>query len=327
MKNSKKKGVTPPKMANRSEAVIRKGDGGSWRGTYRRPGLGAGAAGWIGGCSLILTALTGCGAFAQSPPGELTSGEAAPQSAEVMPQALSRSAPRVQTGPSGRLQRETASRRDSEEELPYHLHFLWESRYVSEGRDNLSGGGLASVASEIDFGLLTFSPWYARGYDSDYDELSLNFILGFKPNENIELYAGYAHLQFFRDGLHDNEIGAGIVLTYLDWADFFATGTYSFDAGGSFIETGLSREFVLFDRLTLKAIGLLGINAGYIADGHDGANNLQLSVEASYKINRRWDFTLFAGYSLAIGEEPGRYAGDETLYDFFWSGAGMIVHF
>jgi len=319
MKNSKKKGAKKPKRANRSEAVIGKGDRGSWRGKYRRPGLGAGAAGWIGGCGLILTALSGCGAFAQSPPGELPAND---RGRLALP-----SAERVQTGPSGRLQRETATRKDSEEELPCHLHFLWESRYVSEGRDNLSGAGLASVASEIDFGLLTFSPWYARGYDSDYDELNLNFIFGFKPNDRIELYAGYSHLLFFRDKFHDNEVGAGIVLSYLKWVDYFATDTYSFDAGGSFIETGLSREFALSDPLTLKAIGLLGINSGYIADGHDGANNLQLLVEASYKISRRLELTMFAGYSWAIDADPGRFAGDETLDDFFWGGAGFITHF
>ncbi len=210
--------------------------------------------------------------------------------------------------------------------MPYHLHFLWENRYVSEGRDNLEGGGLISIASEMEFGLLTFNPWYAQGYDSDYDELDLNFILGFKPNEHIEVYAGYTHLRFFKDNLHDNEVGAGVVLGYLDWADFFAINTYSFDAGGCYIETGFSREFALSDEFTLKATGQLGINEGYIAEGHDGCNNLKLLVEASYEINRHLELTMFAAYSWAIDSEPERFADDGTLYDFFWGGAGLTVH-
>ena len=62
------------------------------------------------------------------------------------------------------------------EKLNIHIHPLWGSHYVTEGRDNLPGSALASIAGEINYNDFTFIPWLATGTDNDYDELNLNAI-------------------------------------------------------------------------------------------------------------------------------------------------------
>ena len=85
----------------------------------------------------------------------------------------------VEIGVGGSIRRENPYQFEAEDRRPIHLHLLWESRYVSEGRDNLTGNGVKSVFSDISLGNFTFAPWLAHSYESEYTELNLNFIYGF----------------------------------------------------------------------------------------------------------------------------------------------------
>ena len=50
----------------------------------------------------------------------------------------------VEIGSAGNIRRESDYRSQIEIILPVHFHSMWESRYVSEGRDNLSADGVYS---------------------------------------------------------------------------------------------------------------------------------------------------------------------------------------
>ena len=115
----------------------------------------------------------------------------------------------VEIGPGGQFRKETGYRTGVEEDEPLHAHFLWDSRYVSEGRDNLDGRGLASVTSDLSIHNFTFAPWIAHGYDADYSELNLNAIYGTQLSEHVEVDAGYTHLQKHEpgDNAYDSEVG------------------------------------------------------------------------------------------------------------------------
>ncbi len=101
-------------------------------------------------------------------------------------------------GVGGRIVREIERQTEAEMERPLHVHTLWESRYVAEGRDSLDGEPLLSASSDFSFGPLTFAPWYAFGPESDYSELNLSFVAGTDLGENLEIYASYTHLRFLR---------------------------------------------------------------------------------------------------------------------------------
>lgn len=76
--------------------------------------------------------------------------------------------------------------------MPSPIHVsagvAWDSHYVSEGRDNLSGDSLASA--KVEASLLGFCGglWYARNPAGNYDEL--NAFLGYDFSLGpLELYA------------------------------------------------------------------------------------------------------------------------------------------
>jgi len=234
----------------------------------------------------------------------------------------------VEIGPGGQFRKETGYRTGVEDEKPIHAHLLWESRYVSEGRDNLDGKGLASMTSDVSVHDFTFAPWVAHGYDSDYSELNLNVVYGTQLNEHLEVYTGYAHLQIHEasDHAHDNEVGAELLFTGLAGADVQGTVYHSFEAHGAFFEMSLLRTRNINDQLTLTAGSTLGINDGYIAHGHNGLNHLQFRAQLAYHPSARIEMIAYTGYNIAIDSTPDRYPGDLSLHDFFWGGVGVIYH-
>ena len=233
----------------------------------------------------------------------------------------------VTIGAGGRIVRESPTETGDEAESIFHIHGLWESRYVSEGRDNLDGGHLLSTFTEFSFGPLTFAPWFAWDPDSDYTELNLSLVAGTNLGDDFELYAGYTHLRFLNDNLHDNEIGTGLVYTGLDWIDLGGDAYYSFDAEGTFFELFATHSIEITDRLSVKPYSILGFNAGYVADGHDGANNLIVGLEADWKLSRHLVLNAFTSYNWAIDRDAVNYADDESLGDFFWGGVGFRIDF
>ena len=255
-------------------------------------------------------------AFSASLPGGAQESE--PDSTEVLP---------IEVGPGGRIVRESALQQEAEAGEPFHLHFLWESRYASEGRDSLDGGSLISTTTEFTLGPITFAPWFAYGPDQDYSELNLNLVYGYQLGEAVELYVGYTHLQFPGDQSYDNEIGAGLVYSEVPWFDVFGDAVYSFEAEGTYFEAGLVRQFPLADEVMLGAFALMGFNGGYVPDGHDGADHLAGGLELEWLIAPNVLFTGFAGYSWAIDRDPVRYEEDELLRNFFWGSAGLKISF
>jgi hypothetical protein len=55
----------------------------------------------------------------------------------------------VEAGPGGTIKLERKYRTRVESLYKWHAHLLWESRYVTEGRDNLSGNSLVSASTEF----------------------------------------------------------------------------------------------------------------------------------------------------------------------------------
>jgi len=237
--------------------------------------------------------------------------------------------PPAEIGVGGRIRLENPYQLEAEDRHPVHMHLLWESRYVSEGRDNLAGDGLSSVFSDISLGNFTFAPWLAYGYESDYTELNLNFIYGLKLTDQLELYGGYTHLQSRLEAgnTKDNEIFADLIYTPTTLFDVLVNCYHSFEASGSFWEFALKREQMLTDKTVLTLRSILGVNEGYVPNGHDGLNHLQLRLSLALYPSTRIEIAPYLAYNFAIDSEPERFADDITLRDFLWGGIGVVYHF
>ena len=225
-----------------------------------------------------------------------------------------------QTGPAGQI------RLESEEPETPHLHLLWESRYMLEGRDTLDGGGLLSAETEIAVDGFTLAPWYGNGWDSDYEEFNLAFVYGNSIGP-ADYYLALTHLQYLSDDADDEEFGAGIAFPLGDIIDLGVNAYYSRDAEGAFIEFSASRGFDLTDALSLTPRLAFGVNQGYYADGHDGANHIALFLEVAYELTEKIALSAYLAQTWAIDEDTGNAPDDALLNDFFWGGFGLTLRF
>jgi hypothetical protein len=237
--------------------------------------------------------------------------------------------PPVEIGIGGSIRRENPCQFKAENRRPIHLHSRWESRYVSEGRDNLDGNGLGSVFSDISIGNFTFAPWLAYSHASEYTECDLNFIYGHKLTDQLDIYGGYTHLQTRLEGedTKDNEIFVDLFYTPTRLFDVSVNCYHSFEARGSFWKFALKREQMLNDKTVLTMRSILGVNEGYIPNGHNGLNHLQLRLNLALYQIPCIEIVPYAAYNFAIDRDSERYIGDTTLRDFFWGGIGFIYHF
>lgn len=201
----------------------------------------------------------------------------------------------------------------------------WDSHYVTEGRDNLSGEGLTSFTAELEAGRFLFGAWLTQNEDLDYDEQNYYAEFGFDLF-GLDAYLGYNHLQLQSDGFDDNEIGGGLSVPGLPFdlvpaVDWY----YSFDAGGSFAEFSVSRDFQPSDRTRISPALIFGVNDGYIADGHSGANHLALQLASDFALTDQVSLQASFARNFALNSDPERFAGDDTLIDFFYGRIALSI--
>jgi len=210
--------------------------------------------------------------------------------------------------------------------LEVNIDLAWESRYVSEGRDNLDGESLAGMTFQAALRGLALGGWYAASPDVDYREF--NAFTAYAAEWNgIAAYLSFTHLMFLTEEEHDNEAGGGIAYTALPGdLTLGLDGCYSFEAEGCFYELCLGGEYAV-QRITLAPCAALGLNSGYIADGHDGVNNFTLSIEASTPIREGLDLAVRLAYTWGIDADPAEYPGDENLKDFAYLGVALYAAF
>jgi hypothetical protein len=203
-----------------------------------------------------------------------------------------------------------------------HAHLGWESRYLSEGRDVLDGESLLFSSVEMGWQHLSAGVWYGSSPDQEYNELQLSiaFTHGFG---DTEFYGGYTHFRFPFDGAHDNEIGAGFIWSGLPMDFEFATDVYySFEAEGYFAELAFGREVALSDQLAFRFSVPLGMNQGYVTDGHDGANSIALRLSVAFALAESATLAVHATHSWALGKKAA-LPGDDSLIDFCHAGIGL----
>lgn len=206
--------------------------------------------------------------------------------------------------------------------VEHHFHIGFDNKYISEGRDSLNGDGL--LTSDLEFGWKHLSSriWYGESPQQSYNELQFSVAVKEVIN-NTELYLEYTHLRFPSDNQYDNEVGFGVSWSTLPLdLEFSIDGYYSFDTKGTFWELSLNREYSISDKLSLTGATVLGINEGYVSDGHDGTNNLDLLIESEYSMTKSLSVITHAGYSWALNREY-QLSGDENLIDIFRGGVNL----
>lgn len=216
--------------------------------------------------------------------------------------------------------------RSSSPQLSGSAQLAWESRYVVEGRDVLAGDSIVTQAVELQWQSLGFGVWYGDSPEQPYDELQLavSYLHSFGA---VDAYLGYTHLRFPQDSAHDHDLGAGLAWQGGPWDLKLALDAYySTRNEGSFGEFSVSRAWQLTETLTLEVTPVLGMNQGYVADGHDGLNHVALWLGLSQQLSESLSLRLHASQHWALDRKAGA-PDDALLRDFFHISFGVEYGF
>ena len=216
---------------------------------------------------------------------------------------------------------------DAGSPFEFALSAAWDSHYVSEGRDNLDGDSLVGTTFEAAAYGFTAGAWYASSPNANYSELNLYGEYALELGD-FEVYAGYTYLNFPADDADDHEVGAGIAYGGLPFEITPAIDWYhSFEADGSFFEASISGELELLDWLELEPFALIGWNEGYIADGHNGANNVAIGIVTEIDLSNNVELSAYLAYNWAIDSNPDANPDDQLLKDFLYGGVAIDFEF
>lgn len=215
---------------------------------------------------------------------------------------------------------------DDSQHLSGQAFLGWESRYFSEGRDDLDGSSLAISSFELSSEHFSGGVWYGISPDQSYDELQLS-LAWIHTVGDFEFYTSYTYLEFPTDNDNDHEIGIGAVWSGLPYdLELAVDAYYSFDADGTFIETSASRDLVTTDKFSLNLGTVFGINQGFVSDGHDGGNHIALRCAMSYSYSTSILLTAHVTQSWELGSDNS-LEGDASLVDLFHAGVGIVWTF
>lgn len=161
----------------------------------------------------------------------------------------------------------------------------YDSRYVTEGRNNLKSGGIiwftANKAANQKVSA-TFAYGVGTSTATDYDEL--NLILTYDDNiGSLNWYSNISVLMFFEDDDYDNEIGLGASYVVYDSIEVFTDLYYSTKASGYFFETGIRHQLALTENWQLSGYVLSGFDFGYISPIHDGHNHNAFGMSLDFE--------------------------------------------
>ena len=212
------------------------------------------------------------------------------------------------------------------DKLEVHTHFGWESKYVSEGREEWEGASLWSSGVETGYEHLFGGVWYGRSSKNDFRELKFNAGV-VQENEAYAYHFAFTHIRSPVEDESDDEWETGFTYTDLPFdGESGLTLVYSEDADGFFIEWGNAIVQPVTEEFELEFTGVLGWNEGFRSDGHDGLNHFSLGVNTGKEISSFAAISLHAVQTWPINRDLNK-DGDENLKEIFHFGISVEVNF
>jgi hypothetical protein len=199
---------------------------------------------------------------------------------------------------------------------------VWESKYVSEGRDNLEEGGIFFLEADLEWEHFATGAWVALGDQPSYEEVNLFAEYFFQVGE-FEAYLGYTRLEFTDINANDNELGAGIGYFGIPHLVVGADYTYSTEASGAFVEIFIGTEINLMKgRLVLEPYIIQGLDFGFASEAHDGFNHFQIGLEGHFMLVKNLAILVSVNHSFAQKDVKIDDLGEET-----WLAVGISGRF
>lgn len=199
----------------------------------------------------------------------------------------------------------------------------WQSKYVSEGRDNLPGSHFLTTTISASQGAVDAALFYGVEHPSPTDIQPRyeegNALVGYSGSAGaLDWRAGYKHLWFDASNERDNEWSLEFSTEALPLLTPTLTYTYATAAGGAFIELAVERELACGSRCSLTPYAMLAANEGFIPDSRRGMNNGQIGASIDFDVSPRLSLRAQAHYSRPFEELP-----EEGLNELLWLQLGL----
>ncbi len=205
-------------------------------------------------------------------------------------------------------------------ETNWAIDLGWDSKYISEGRNNFEDGGIYWATAAYQYNDFTFYATLGRGDSNAYIEWDIGIEYGFNLSDNLKAAIGYQHLQGYGDNdCDDNELFASLSYTQWQWFTPLLSYTYSMEAAGYFIEASIHSSWPITPKLTLTPYITQAFDFQYATEEHDGVNHLQLGIEATYELQPQLTLSGHLSQTFAqkdIEQEAGNSSSDldETFF-------------
>ncbi|MCH1919678.1 hypothetical protein L9G15_09555 [Shewanella sp. A3A] len=179
------------------------------------------------------------------------------------------------------------------------IYVDWESKYISEGRNNLPSGGV--IWSGIDYQNGSVLLFERQGVASSENYVEFNGGIGYQLQfDDWQLIGSYTRLEFFGDErCYDNELAAALEYQAWQWLTPSLVYTHATAANGGFLEFTLAGHWPLNDSLELSPYVTQGWDFGFATADYDGRNNLQFGLIGELQLNPQLALSLHLSRSIA----------------------------
>ncbi len=201
------------------------------------------------------------------------------------------------------------------------LSTAWDSRYVSEGRNQIDNGGLGHTEVALSHEAWRFGTWFAHGNADSYGEVNayIAYTHAFGAAE-LELSATrLAFLDAATISDHDNELAAVVRLAPRFGITPSIGGVWSTAADGGYVALGLEGQLPQpHPALTITPSLVLGLDHGYASPDHNGPSDLHAGITAAWQLGNRLQIGARLDHSFALRDVRRDRGGDET-----WGGVWL----
>lgn len=207
-----------------------------------------------------------------------------------------------------------------------NLDLGWDSKYISQGRNNLSQGGIYWLNASVQYGNLTTYALVGRGDSQAYTEWNIGLEYRLNLTDNLEANLGYQRIEGYSSTrCQDNEFFTELAYTATPWLVPSVSYVYSTEAAGYLIEASLHSYWNITEQFTLTPYITQGFDFKYRTEAHNGRNNLQFGLEAAYQLLPNMSVSGHISHSIAQGdiEQEAAANGDLGSQDQIYAG----IHF
>ncbi|MBV7316026.1 hypothetical protein [Shewanella sp. NIFS-20-20] len=208
-----------------------------------------------------------------------------------------------------------------------NLSTEWDSKYISEGRNQLAKGGVfwgTAAYSGENFGSYIS---VGRADSVNYTEMDIGVEYYLPSFYDINTTLTYQKVEGYGDDRYtDNDFIVNMEYNDYEWLMPSVNYQYSTVSKGGYLELGLTSGFHPSEATYLYASAVQGFNYGYVNHDHKGSDNTTLTLGAQFTVQPNLTVSVtanqvFAGH--AMDRETQVTGNPEANQDQTWAGVNL----